>query len=332
MPKHEIQEAFAGKRVLVTGGFGFIGSNLVLRLLELNAEVDVIDAMLPETGANPFNLADVRARINFVRVDVRDGAKMTSLLRGKDYVFNLAGLSSHIGGMRDPVGDLEVNALAQLRLLETCRAVNPNVRIVFAGTRQVYGRVERLPVGETTPVSPVDYNGVSKLAGEFYHLLANRIYGLWTTSLRMTNTYGPRMRVRDAHQTFIGFWLRLILDGERIPVFGSGDQTRDFNYVEDVVDAFLYCASHSSAKGKVYNLGAKPISLSGLAELLISLNGGGSYSLSPYPSDRAAIDIGDYAGDYSRIHEELGWEPSTSIEEGLARSLDFYRAHKMHYW
>jgi UDP-glucose 4-epimerase len=332
MTDREIQESFYGKRVLVTGGFGFIGSALTRRLLDLNANVQVVDAMIPETGANPINLADVSARFAFTQADVRDEATMRPLLLGQDCVFNLAGLSSHVGGMHDPVGDLEANALAQIRLLETCRIVNPSVRIIFASTRQVYGRVLGLPVGETTPVAPVDYNGVSKLAGEFYHFLAHRIYGLWTTNLRLTNTYGPRMRVKDARQTFIGSWLRLILDGERIPVFGRGDQIRDFNYVEDVVDAFLLCASNPVATGKTYNLGSSPISLLKLAELLISLNGGGAYSLIPYPSERAAIEIGDYAGDYSLIHEDLGWEPLVSLEDGLLRSLEYYRAHKAHYW
>jgi nucleoside-diphosphate-sugar epimerase len=234
--------------------------------------------------------------------------------------------------MHDPVSDLEVNALAQLRLLEACRTLNPGVKIIFTSTRQVYGRVEKLPVEESTPVSPADYNAVSKIAGELYHFLAHRIYDLWTTNLRLTNTYGPRMRVRDARQTFIGLWLRLLLDGKPIPVFGRGDQLRDFNYVDDVVDAFLLCASNPTAKGKTYNLGANPISLLKLAELLISLNGSGAYSLTPYPSERAAIEIGDYAGDYSRIREELGWEPSVSLEDGLRWSLEFYRAQKVNYW
>lgn len=332
MIRREIQEAFNGKRALVTGGCGFVGSALTRALLDAQADVHVADAMLPGTGANPFNLADVGARIAFTQADMRDDAAMKRLLHDKDFVFNLAGLSSHVGGMRDPAGDLEVNALAQLRLLEACRAVNPGARIVFAGTRQVYGRAARLPVAETAPVSPVDYNGVSKLAGELYHFLAHRIYGLWTTTLRMTNTYGPRMRARDARQTFLGHWLRLLLTGRRIPIFGRGDQLRDFNYVEDVADAFLLCASNPVAKGKTYNLGAAPICLTELAELLIALNGGGSYSLIPFPPERAAIEIGNYAGDYSLIQKELGWEPSVSLADGLSRSLEFYRANQAHYW
>lgn len=332
MTDRKIRESFYGKRVLVTGGFGFIGSVLTRRLLDLNANVQVVDAMIPETGANPFNLVDINSQIAFTQADVRDEAAMRPLLRGQDYVFNLAGLSSHIGGMHDPVNDLEVNALAQIKLLESCRAINPDARIIFASTRQVYGRAGCLPVAETTPVSPVDYNGVSKLAGELYHFLAHRIYDLWTTTLRLTNTYGPRMRVRDARQTFVGLWLRLLLDGKPIPVFGRGDQIRDFNYVDDVVNAFLLCASNPMAKGRTYNLGANPISLLKLAELLISLNEGGEYTFTSYPSERAAIEIGDYAGDYSRIHEELGWEPLVSLEEGLLQSLEFYRVHKAHYW
>jgi len=328
----EFQESFFCKQALVTGGAGFIGSALARRLLDLKAGVHVVDAMEPETGANPFNLADISSQFTFTQADVRDEAAMRPLLRGKDYIFNLAGLSSHVGGMQDPVKDLEVNALAQIKLLEACRAVNPEGRIVFASTRQVYGRAGRLPVTETASIAPVDYNGVSKYAGELYHFLAHRIYNLWTTTLRLTNTYGPRMRVKDARQTFIGFWLRLLLDGKPIPVFGRGDQVRDFNYVDDAVNAFLLCASNPIAKGKTYNLGAKPISVLKVAELLISLNGGGAYTITSYPSERAAIEIGDYAGDYSRIHKELGWEPSVSIEDGLRQSLEFYRVHKASYW
>lgn len=328
----EFERHFWGKHALVTGGCGFVGSNLVRRLVDLGTRVDVVDSMRPETGSNPFNLVEVRNRISFAEVDVRDLSKMKSLLQGKDYLFNLAGLSSHVGGMRAPMQDLEVNTFAQLQLLESCREINPDIRIVFAGTRQVYGRVNQLPVGEDAPTFPVDYNGVSKLAGELYHIIANRIYGLWTTSVRMTNTYGPRMRVKDAHQTFIGLWIRHILDGSKFAVFGTGEQIRDFNYVEDVVDAFLLSVTHPLARGRIYNLGAEPITLLKLADLLISLNGSGSYSLEPFPPERRPIDIMDYAGDYSRIRSELGWQPATGLEDGLRETLEFYRLNKAHYW
>jgi nucleoside-diphosphate-sugar epimerase len=298
----------------------------------LGTKVEVIDAMLPGTGANPFNLADTLNRINFTKVDVRDIPKMKSLLQRKDFLFNLAGLSSHLGGMRSPVEDLEVNALAQLHLLELCREVNPDIRIVFAGTRQVYGRANQFPVGEDAHVFPVDYNGVSKLAGELYHIICNQIYGLWTTSIRITNTYGPRMRVKDANQTFIGLWIRLVLEGVPLTVFGTGEQVRDFNHINDVVDAFLLSATNPIARGKVYNLGASPVRLRDLADLLIFLNGSGSYTLKPFPPDRLAIDIGDYAGDFSKIHRELGWQPVTSLENGLQETLEFYRLNKAHYW
>ncbi len=328
----DLRNHFAGKHVLVTGGFGFIGSNLVRRLMRLDAKIDVVDSMSPETGSNPFNLADVGNGINFIKTDVREVSKMKNLLRGKAYLFNLAGLSSHVGGMHDPIDDLEVNALAQLHLLEACREINPEIRIVFASTRQVYGSVDKLPVGEDTNAFPVDYNGVSKLAGELYHIISNHIYGLWTSSIRMTNTYGPRMRVKDARQTFIGLWIKLILSGEKFAIFGSGQQIRDFNYVEDVVDAFLLCATNPLARGKIYNLGAAPTNLQNLADLLISLNGSGSYSLEPFPAERLAIDIKDYAGNFSKIRNELGWQPKVSLKDGLKETLEFYRLNREHYW
>jgi UDP-glucose 4-epimerase len=332
MHNPDLRNYFTGKRVLITGGFGFIGSNLVRRLVNLNAKVDVVDSLAPETGSNPYNLADIINRISFTNADIRDAAKMKPLLRRKDFLFNLAGQSSHIGGMQTPIQDLEVNALAQLQLLETCREVNPEIQIVFAGTRQVYGRAGQLPVNEVAAVDPVDFNGVSKLAGELYHILSHRIYGLRTSSLRMINTYGPRMRVKDARQNFIGLWIKLILDGKKIPVFGTGQQIRDLNYVEDVVDAFLACAINPAAKGKIYNLGATPIKLVDLANLLITINGSGSYSVKPFPTELLAIDIRDYTGDYSKIRDELGWQPQTRLGDGIRKTLAYYHSNKEHYW
>src|SRR5688572_17121410 len=241
MPRLDMHQEIAGKRALITGGLGFIGSNLARRLASWGAEVSVVDSNNPETGANLYNLADVRRTIDITQADIRDHIKMKALLKGKDFLFNLAGLSSHLGAMQGPIEDLEVNALAQLKILELCMESNQDIRMVFAGTRQVYGAGNSLPVNERAPVSPIDYNGVSKLAGELYHLICNRAYGMWTSSLRMTNTYGPRMRVRDARQTFIGFWIRLLLEDRPFSVYETGQQIRDFNYVEDVIDAMILC-------------------------------------------------------------------------------------------
>jgi UDP-glucose 4-epimerase len=322
-----MEDFFKGKRILVTGGLGFVGSNLARRLVQLGAEVVIVDSNNVDTGANLYNIEDMQQHLSMINIDVRETKKLRPCVKEADIVFNLAGMSSHVGGMQNPVEDLEVNALAQLKLLELCREVNGNVRIVLAGTRQVYGSVNKLPVDELAMPSPVDYNGVSKLAGEFYHQVAHRVYGLWTTSLRMTNTYGPRMRVKDARQMFIGHWIQLLLDGENIPIYGDGLQVRDLNHVDDVIDAMLLCVINPAARGKIYNLGGEQTNLLDLARTLIKLNGSGSYTLTPFPPERSRIDLKNYVGNYSKIQSEIGWEPQISLKVGLAQTLAFYRSN-----
>lgn len=325
--------AFAGRRTLITGGLGFIGSNLARRLGALGAEVLVVDSLIPDYGGNMFNIAGIEDRIRVNIADVRDEYGMSYLVQGQDVIFNLAGQVSHLDSMRDPYTDLEINCRSQLSIVEACRKHNPSVKIVYASTRQIYGRPHYLPVDEKHPLEPADINGANKLAGEWYHVIYQRVYDLQTVSLRMTNTYGPRMRVRDARQTFLGWWLRQIVEGEELQVFGDGRQVRDFNYVDDVVHALLLAAASPAANGQIYNLGAaEPISLIDLAELLIDINGSGNCRIVPFPADRRRIDIGDYHGDYTKIRTQLGWQPSTSLRDGLEQTLGFYRRYREHYW
>lgn len=329
----EFASAFAGKRTLITGGLGFIGSNLAHRLADLKADVLLVDSLVPDYGGNVFNVADLGDRVRVNIADVRDEYGINYLVQGQDIIFNLAGQVSHLDSMRDPYTDLEINCRSQLSIVEACRKHNPSVKIVYASTRQIYGRPAYLPVDERHPLEPIDVNGVNKLAGEWYHVVYQRVYDLRTVILRMTNTYGPRMRVKDARQTFIGWWLRQIVEGEELQVFGNGQQKRDFNYIDDVVEALLLAAADPAAVGRTYNLGSdEPISLIDLAALLVRVAGRGSYRLVPFPADRMRIDIGDYHGDYSRIRSELNWRPSVSLEEGLERTIGFYRSHRDHYW
>ena len=329
----ELADRFAGRNVLITGGLGFLGSSLAHELVEAGASVTLVDSLVPEYGGNPHNVSDIRDRLHVNVSDVRDPHSLRRLVQGQDVLFNLAGQTSHLDSMADPFTDLEINARAQLSILEACRHENPTARLVFASTRQIYGRPQRLPVDELHPIAPVDVNGINKTAGEWYHLLYGDVYGLRVSVLRLTNTYGPRMRVKDARQTFLGYWLRLAVEGAPIQVFGDGTQRRDFNYVDDAVRAFLLAAVRDEARGRVYNLGSdEVIDLRGLAELLVELNGGGSFELIPFPPDRKAIDIGDFYADYSRIRDELGWEPRVGLREGLERTLAFYRAEGRHYW
>jgi len=323
--------AFAKARVIVTGGLGFIGSALAAGLVDLGAEVVLIDSLAPNYGGNPFNIAPIRDRVQVEIVDIRDTARLKPLLAGCDHLFNLAGQTSHLDSMHDPVTDLEINCLAQLTLLEACRAVCPEATIVFASTRQIYGRPLYLPVDERHPLHPVDVNGVNKMAGEAYHILYHDVYGLKATSLRLTNTYGPRMRIKDARQTFVGVWLRLALEGKPFEVWG-GAQKRDFTYVDDAVDAFLLAAVKAETKGKVFNLGGEaPVSLTELAELLVAANKGGRFVNHEFPAERRRIDIGDYFADDRLFRSVTGWRPRVPLDAGLARSLAYFQEHLAHY-
>jgi UDP-glucose 4-epimerase len=319
---------------MITGGLGFIGANLAHRLAELGAHVTLVDSLIPEYGGNLQNVAGLESeRVQVNIADVRDEYSMNYLVQGKDYVFNLAGQTSHLDSMVDPYTDLEINCRAQLSLLEACRKHNQAVRIVYASTRQIYGKPDYLPVDERHLLHPTDVNGINKMAGEWYHIVYNNVYGIKGCALRLTNTYGPRMRVKDARQTFLGIWIKQLIEGEPIKVFGDGLQIRDLNYVDDVVEALLLAAANDSVAGQTFNLGAdETINLRDLAELLIALNGAGSYELIPFPPDRKTIDIGDYYGDYRLLRGRLGWRPRVDLREGLTRTLRFYHEHKQHYW
>ena len=324
---------FSGANVLVTGGLGFIGSSLTRQLVTLGAKVTLVDSLIPEYGGNFFNIHDFRDKVSIEFADVRDTKAMAALIKKRDFLFNLAGQTSHLDSMTDPLTDLNINTVAQLHILEACRLHNPDVKIVFASTRQIYGRPEYLPVNEKHPTNPVDVNGINKLAGESYHLLYNNIYKIRACALRLTNTYGPGMRVKDARQTFLGVWLRRVIEGEPIQVYGDGRQLRDFNFVTDVVKALLQAAGDPASEGQLFNLGHwEYMSLEELAALLVRLNKHGRYELIPFPADQKAIDIGDYYGDFSKIQNALGWSPEVPLENGLAMTLAYYRKHHAHYW
>lgn len=317
--------------MLVTGGLGFIGSNLARRLVHLGAEVLLMDSLVPEYGGNLFNIAGIEDRVTVNISDVRDEHSLRYLVRDRDYLFNLAGQTSHLDSMQDPFTDLEINCRAQLSILEVCRRHNPGVKIVFASTRQIYGRPEYLPVDEKHLLRPVDVNGINKMAGEWYHILYNNVHGLRAAALRLTNTIGPRMRVKDARQTFVGVWVRKLLEDGDIEVWG-GDQLRDFNYVDDAVDALLLAALSDDANGQVFNLaGDAVISLRDLAALLVEIGGQGRTQIRPFPDDRRRIDIGDYYADASLIRRLLGWQPRVPLREGLQHTVAFYREHLQHY-
>ena len=326
---------------LVTGGLGFIGSTLALALADQKKFTTLIDNLMPNYGGNLFSIAP-RSGDHLLRVnisDVRDRYSLESLLKGANVLYNLAGQTSHMDSMADPFTDLDINARAQLSILEVCREVAPQVRIVFASTRQIYGRPHYLPVDEAHPLQPVDVNGINKLAGEQYHLLYSEVYGIRSTVLRLTNTYGPRMRIKDARQTFLGVWIRNLLQGQPFEVWG-GEQLRDYTYVDDCVSALQLAASSDAAIGEIYNLGGcgEPVSLLETAETLVAAArdleiplAAEPFVVRDYPAERKKIDIGDYYADYSKISQQLGWEPKVSLREGLKRTMAYYSTELEHY-
>ena len=328
----DYRDFYRGRQVLVTGALGFIGSNLSRALADLGAHVLAVDSLLPDYGGNLFNLAGYEDKVKINIADVR-GHGMEYLVRGQDILFNLAGQVSHIDSMVDPFTDLEINCRSQLWILEAVRKNNPGVKIVYAGTRQVYGKPMRLPVDETHLLNPTDVNGINKISGEFYHLVYHSVYGIRSTSLRLTNTYGPRQLIKHNRQGFIGWFIRQAVRGEEIQLFGDGKQKRDFDYVDDVVDALLRAGAMEAADGEVFNLGGEaPVALIDLAQMLVELAGrGGAYRLVPFPDDRKKIDIGDFYADTTKIRKTLGWEPKVALRDGLARTLDYYREHAGHY-
>ncbi len=318
---------FAGRKVVITGGLGFVGSTAARRLVALGAQVTLVDSLIPQYGGSLFNIAGIEDRVRINVSDVRDEYSLRTLVQGQDYLLNLAGQTSHMDSMEDPFTDLDINCRSQLSILEVCRRYNPAIKVVFASTRQIYGKPDYLPVDESHPVRPVDVNGINKLAGEGYHILYNNVYGVRACALRLTNTIGPRMRIKDARQTFLGVWVRLLLEGQPFEVW-EGHQLRDFTYVDDVVEAFLLAASSDSANGQVLNLGGDcVISLKAVADLLIEINGGGRYDLRTFPAERKRIDIGDYYSDFRRVESLLGWTPKVPLREALTRTLAFFRQH-----
>jgi UDP-glucose 4-epimerase len=325
-------EFYRGRRVMITGGLGFIGSNLARRLVEFGADILLVDSLIPDYGGNLFNIAGIEDRVRVNVADVRQASTMNYLVRDREIIFNLAGQVSHIDSMRDPHTDLEINCQSQLTLLEACRHHNPGLKVVFASTRQVYGRPAFLPVTEQHLVRPTDVNGINKAAGEYYHLVYNNVFGVRACALRLTNVYGPRQLIKHNRQGFIAWFIRLALEDREIQVFGDGSQIRDFIYVDDAVEAFLAAAMHEDCNGEAFNVGGdEHIAHRDLVRLLVEIAGRGRYRFVEWPAEKKAIDIGSFYADSSRFTQVTGWRPAVTLREGLARSLAFYRENSRHY-
>jgi len=323
--------SFADKQILITGGAGFIGSNLAIELAGMGALVTVMDSMLPGYGGNLFNLSPVRDQVTINFSDMRDQPSLSYLVRGKDFIFNLAGQVSHQDSMLDPLMDMEINVRAQLVLLEACRQFNPSTVIVYASTRQFYGTPEYLPVDERHPINPPDVNGINKLAGEQYHTLYSRVYGMKTVSLRLTNTYGPRQLIKNARQGFIGWFMNRAVTGNTIQLFGGGDQIRDFTHVDDVVNALLLAAATPACYGDYFNLSGEKASLFQVADQLMRAGGKGSAEKTPFPDERKKIDIGSFWGNSDKFRAATGWQPVVTLEQGLNETIAYYLENMDYY-
>jgi UDP-glucose 4-epimerase len=326
------REYYKGRRVMITGGLGFIGSNLAHQLVALGADVLIVDSLQPDYGGNLFNINGIADRVRVNIADVRMQSTIGVLARGQDVIFNLAGQVSHIDSMRDPYTDLEINCRAQLSILEACRINNPGVRVVYAGTRQVYGRPDYLPVDERHLVRPADINGVNKAAGEYYHLLYNNVFGVHACSLRLTNVYGPRQLIKHDRQGFIGWFIRLAIEDREIQIFGDGSQMRDFVFVDDAADAFLRAGASGACDGEVFNVGGlEPISHRDLVALLIETAGSGRVRYVDWPPEKKVIDIGSFYSDSTKFRERVGWKPPVDLRDGLRRTIAFFREHMSEY-
>jgi nucleoside-diphosphate-sugar epimerase len=317
--------SYGGRKVLITGGLGFVGSNLAIRLVRCGATVTLLDSLIPQGGGSRQNIDAIRDDVAVKTCDMRDAASLDMLVQDKEYIFNLAAHVSHADSMREPQLDLACNCVATLNLVEACRKFAPDAKLVYTSTRQVYGRPRSLPVKEDHPAIPIDINGIHKLAAEYYHLLYDGAYSIRSTVLRLTNTFGPRQRINDDRQGVAAVFLRQALLGKTIDLYAGGHQRRDFNYVEDVVDALLLAAGNSRCHGKVFNLGAAKSN--SLLEFTAILREQCQFTVRcvPFPDDQKIIDIGDYYGDFSAFRDATGWEPKTTLEEGIRQTVAFYR-------
>ena len=324
--------SYKNKKVLITGGLGFIGSTLAIELVKYGAKVTIIDSLVPQYGGNLFNIDPVKNKVKINISDVRDRHSMNYLVQGQDMMFNLAGTLSHIDSMQDPFTDLEINCVSQLSILEACRNNNPEIKILYAGTRNQYGKAQYLPVDEKHPLEPTDINGINCNTGEGYHILYNNVYGIKACSLRLTNTFGPRHQMKHPRQGVLNWFIRQLIDGEEIKLYGTGNQIRDINYIDDVVNAFLMTGVSDKVWGEVFNLGGAPVSLKDFVKEAIKVSKKGKYVIVKFPEERKKIEIGDYVADYSKIKRILTWQPKTGLAEGIKRTIKYYERYKKHYW
>lgn len=326
-------ERFRNKEILITGGLGFIGSNLAIELVKYGAKVTIVDNMLPRQGGNLFNIKEIEDKVKVNFSDVRNQLSMNYLVKGKDFVFHLAGQVNHVDSMRNPIQDLEINCLGTLVLLEALRHHNRNAKVIFAGTRGEYGKSVKLPVDENHPTNPKGIYAVTNLTAEKMVLVYHEIFGIKGVCLRITNTYGPRHQMQHDEYGVFNWFIRKAIDDDAIPVFGDGKIVRDFLYVEDLVECMLMTALTDEAYGDVFNVGTGiPVSFIELAERIVKIAGTGRVEFREFTKERKEVEPGDYYADITKIKRVVGWEPKTPLDEGIKKTIEFYRKFKEHYW
>jgi UDP-glucose 4-epimerase len=324
---------FRGRQVLITGGLGFLGSNLAIALVGLGAQVTLLDAMLDDHGGNLFNVEPIRDRVMVNFSDIRDESSLKYLVAGKDYVFHLAGQNDHVLSLRDPFPDIDINIKGAAMLLETCRRVNRSARLVYGGTRGEYGRAVMLPVAEDHPIRPRGIYELSSLTAQQLFQIYHDNHGVASVTLRLTNVYGERAQMKHSRFGVANWFVRRALDDETIQVFGDGSLLRDFLYVQDAVDAMIRCAATEEAYGQVFNVGnSRASSFRELAETVVRVAGTGRWEFAPFSPERAAQEPGDFCSDVRKIKRVVGWEPTTSLDEGVERTVRYYRLHRPRYW
>jgi len=325
--------SYRNKKILITGGLGFIGSNLAIALVKKLADVTIVDNMLPRQGGNIFNIAPVKNRVKVEFSDIRNSKKMNQLVVGKDYIFHLAGQVNHVDSIRNPLKDLDINCRGTLIILEACRQYNKKVKIIFAGTRGQYGSTIKIPVTEEHPMNPKGIYAITNMAAEKMMLIYHNVHKVKGVSLRITNTYGPRHQMQHDEYGVLNWFIRKAIDSEEIKIFGNGKILRDFLYVEDLVDSLIMVGMCDAAYGDVFNIGSGiPISFIDLAKKIVEIAQNGTYAFTEFTTEREALEPGDYYADISKIKRIVGWRPRTSLEDGLKKTISFYHRFKKHYW
>jgi len=324
---------FKDKKILITGGLGFIGSTLCIRLVKLGSKITILDSMMPGHGGNIFNIAPVKNDVEIIEADIRDEEIINKAVKNKHYIFHLAGQNDHVLSLTNPFPDIDINIKGSAVLLEACKKNNKDARVVYTGTRGEYGSATKLPVNEETPLNPKGIYELSSLTAQKMFKIYNDNHGVKSVTLRLTNIYGERAQMKHSRFGVANWFVRVALDNGTIKVFGDGKIKRDFVHVEDVVDAILLSPLTEGALGEVFNIGSdKPSCFLELAETIISTAGKGKWEYAPFSAERAAQEPGDFYSDISKARKILGWEPKISLQDGIRRTVEFYAKNKEHYW